>query len=88
MTHFALVWDSAADFTEFENEYPSVLEKLGYSRPLRGQDQWSWAAGERDEYGVALLDSSSLRVDVIFGTELKAVEASIKALRDYASRKR
>jgi hypothetical protein len=90
VTHIALVWDTQADFADFRSFYARALSGLGNMPPdmTSGGTRWDWEARTGDSTGAAMWDEARLRVDILFGTDARAVQVGLKALADYAARKR
>jgi hypothetical protein len=78
LLHIALLWDSPADFGQFELAFDTALDRLDYES--RGDDDGVWRWDSPGEHGRAVWTEDGDRVDLLFGTDEAIVARAIDRL--------
>jgi hypothetical protein len=78
LLHIALLWDSAADFGQFELALDTALDRLNYES--RGDDDGVWRWDSPGEHGRAVWTEDGDRVDLLYGTDEAVVDRAIDHL--------
>jgi hypothetical protein len=76
--HIALAWDTPEDYDQFEDAFDTALGLFRYDERDVAPAEWRWSSD--GEYGHALWNPDSQRVDLLYSTEEAALLRALEAL--------